>query len=147
VVLMQFGKRAELIKEYGDAAVQAVMERAGQLIAANIRSNDLAFRYDTSSIAILLGETGEKEAMLAIEKLRKIIGEVRFAAKDGGAQRAAAQFSAGVAEAVIRAEYDPIDVVTEIINRVEYALSQAVAQGPAKVVALEPAALAAGAVA
>ena len=84
VVLMQFGKRAELIKEYGDAGVQAVMERAGQLIAANIRSNDLAFRYDTSSIAILLGETGEKEAMLAIEKLRKIIAEVRFAAKDGG---------------------------------------------------------------
>jgi len=148
VVLMQFGKRAELIKEYGDAGVQAVMERAGQLIAANIRSNDLAFRYDTSSIAILLGETGEKEAMLAIEKLRKIIGEVRFGAKDGGGpQRPAAQFSAGVAEAVIRAEYDPIDVVTEIINRVEYALSQAVAQGPGKVVALEPAALAAGAVA
>jgi diguanylate cyclase (GGDEF)-like protein len=148
VVLMQFGKRAELIKEYGDAGVQAVMERAGQLIAANIRSNDLAFRYDTSSIAILLGETGEKEAMLAIEKLRKVIGEVRFGAKDGGGpQRAAAQFSAGVAEAVIRAEYDPIDVVTEIINRVEHALSQAVAQGPAKVVALEPAALAAGAVA
>ena len=148
VVLMQFGKRAELIKEYGDAGVQAVMERAGQLIAANIRSNDLAFRYDTSSIAILLGETGEKEAMLAIEKLRKIIGDVRFGAKDGGGpQRAAAQFCAGVAEAVIRAEYDPIDVVTEIINRVEHALSQAVAQGPAKVVALGPAALAAGAVA
>ena len=147
VVLMQFGKRAELIKEYGDAGVQAVMERAGQLIAANIRSNDLAFRYDTSSIAILLGETGEKEAMLAIEKLRKIIAPVHFPGKDGGPQRGAAQFSAGVAEAVIRAEYDPIDVVTEIINRVEYALSQAVAQGPAKVVALEPAALAAGAVA
>ena len=48
---------------------------------------------------------------------------------------------------MIRAEYDPIDVVTEIINRGEYALSQAVAQGPGKVVALEPAALAAVAVA
>jgi diguanylate cyclase (GGDEF)-like protein len=147
VVLMQFGKRAELIKEYGDAGVQAVMERAGQLIAANIRSNDLAFRYDTSSIAILLGETGEKEAMLAIEKLRKIIADVRFPAKDGAAKGAPAQFSAGIAEAVIRAEYDPLDVVTEIINRVEHALSQAVAQGPAKVVALGPAALVAGAVA
>jgi diguanylate cyclase (GGDEF)-like protein len=147
VALMQFGKRAELIKEYGDAGVQTVMERAGQLIAANIRSNDLAFRYDTSSIAILLGETGEKEAMLAIEKLRKIIAEVRFPAKDGAAQGVAAQFSAGIAEAVIRAEYDPIDVVTEIINRVEQALSQAVAQGPAKVVALGPAAVATGAVA
>jgi diguanylate cyclase (GGDEF)-like protein len=147
LVLMQFGKRSELIREYGEAEVQTVMQHAGQLFAANIRSNDLAFRYDTSTIAILLGETGEKEAMLAIEKLRKIIAEVRFPAKEGAAKGIAAQFSAGVAEAVIRAEYDPIDVVTEIINRVEHALSQALAQGPGKVVALGPAALAAGAVA
>ncbi len=147
VVLMQFGKSSSLIKEYGEAEVQAVMERAGQLFAANIRSNDLAFRYDTSTIAILLGETAEKEAMLAIEKLRKIIAEVRFPAKDGAALGAAAQFSAGLAEAVIRAEYDPIDVVTEIINRVEHALGQAMAQGPGRVVALGPAALASGAVA
>jgi len=146
VVLMQFGKSSAMIKEYGEAEVQAVMERAGQLFAANIRTNDLAFRYDTSTIAILLGETAEKEAMLAIEKLRKIIAEVRLPAKDG-AQGQPAQFSAGVAEAVIRTEYDPVDVVTEIINRVEHALSQAMTQGLGKVVALGPAALAAGAVA
>lgn len=147
VVLMQFGKSSSLIKEYGDAEVQAVMERAGQLFATNIRSNDLAFRYDTSTIAILLGETAEKEAMLAIEKLRKIIAGVRFPAKDGAAQGLPAQFSAGVAEAVIRAEYDPVDVVTEIINRAEQALAQAAAQGPGKVVALGPVAVAASAVA
>ena len=85
--------------------------------------------------------------MLAIEKLRKIIADVRFPAKDGAAKGVAAQFSAGVAEAVIRAEYDPLDVVTEIINRAEQALAQAMAQGPGRVVALGPAALAAGAVA
>jgi diguanylate cyclase (GGDEF)-like protein len=147
VVLLQFGKRSELIKEYGEAEVQAAMERAGQLFAAHIRSNDLAFRYDTSTIAILLGETAEKEAMLAIEKLRKIVAQVRFPAKDGTAGGTVAQFSAGVAEAVIRAEYDPIDVVTEIINRAEHALAQAIAQGPGRVVAQGPAALAAGAVA
>ena len=147
VVLLQFGKSSALIKEYGETEVQAVMGKAGQLFAANIRSNDLAFRYDTSTIAILLGETGEKEATLAIEKLRKIIAEVRFPAKDNSGQGAPAQFSAGVAEAVIRAEYDPIDVVTEIINRVEHALGQAMAQGLGKVVALGPAALAEGAVA
>lgn len=147
LVLMQFGSGSSLIREYGEAEVQAVIERAGQLFAANIRSNDLAFRYDTSTIAILLGETAEKEALLAVEKLRKIIAEVRFPAKDGAAQGIAAQFSTGVAEAVIRAEYDPVDVVTEIINRAEQALAQAVAQGPGKVVALGPAALAATAVA
>ena len=52
-----------------------------------------------------------------------------------------------LAEAVIRTEYDPIDVVTEVINRVEHALAQAVSQGPGKIVALGPAVLAAGAVA
>ena len=147
LVLMQFGRSSAMIKEYGEAEVQAVMARAGQLFAANIRSNDLAFRYDTMTIAILLGETAEKEALLAIEKLRKIISEVRFPAKDGGAQGQQARFCAGVAEAVIRTEYDPVDVVTEVINRVEHALAQAMAQGPGHIVAQGPAALAEGAVA
>jgi len=146
VLLLQFGKSAPLIKEYGEAEVQAVMERAGQRIAANIRSNDLAFRYDTTTIAILLGETAEKEAMLAVEKLRKIVSVVRFPAKEEGGQGPVAQFSAGLVEAVIRTEYDPVDVVTEVINRAERALAQAMAQGPGKVVALGQA-LAAGAVA
>jgi hypothetical protein len=84
--------------------------------------------------------------MLAIEKLRKIIAEVRFPAKDGAAEGQSALFSAGLAEAVIRTEYDPVDVVTEVINRVEHALTQAMSQGPGKIVALGPA-LAAGAVA
>jgi tetratricopeptide (TPR) repeat protein/GGDEF domain-containing protein len=145
VVLMQFGKSAAMVKEHGEAGVQAVMEKAGQKFAANIRSNDLAFRYDMMTIAILLGETPEKEAMLAIEKLRKIIGELKWPAKDGGESQGVL-FAAGVAEAVIRTEFDPVDVVTEVINRVEHALGQATAQGLGKVVALGPA-LAAGAVA
>jgi diguanylate cyclase (GGDEF)-like protein len=146
VLLLQFGKSVSMIKEFGEADVQAMMEKAGQLFAANIRTNDLAFRYDTTTIAILLGETAEKEAMFAVEKLRKIIAEVRVGAKDD-AKRQPAVFSAGLAEAVIRTEYDPIDVVTEVINRAEHALAQAVAQGPGKIVALGPAVLAAGAVA
>jgi diguanylate cyclase (GGDEF)-like protein len=146
VLLLQFGKSSGMIKEYGEAEVQTVMERAGQLFAANIRSNDLAFRYDTTTIAILLGETAEKEGMAAVEKLRKISAELRLPAKEDGGEARSAQFSAGLAEAVIRTEYDPVDVVTEVINRAEHALAQAMAQGPGKVVALGPA-LAARAVA
>jgi diguanylate cyclase (GGDEF)-like protein len=146
VLLLQFGRSSSMIKEYGESEVQSVMEKAGQLFAANIRSNDLAFRYDTTTIAILLGETAEKEAMQAVEKLRKIVSEVRLPAKDDGSQGPTAQFSAGLAEAVIRTEYDPVDVVTEVINRAEHALSQAMSQGPGKIVALGQA-LASGAVA
>jgi diguanylate cyclase (GGDEF)-like protein len=147
VLLLQFGKSGAMLKEYGEAEVQAVMERAGQMFAANIRSNDLAFRYDTTTIAILLGETAEKEALLAVEKLRKIVAEVRLPAKDDADKGPSVVFSAGLAQAVIRTEYDPVDVVTEVINRAEHALSQAMAQGLGKVVTLGPAALAASAVA
>src|ERR1700680_290959 len=145
-LLLKFGKSGAMIKEYGEAGVQGVMEKAGQLISDNIRTNDLAFRYDTTTIALLLGETAEKEALLAVEKLRKIVAEVRLPAKEEAAKGPSALFSAGLAQAVIRTEYDPVDVVTEVINRAEHALAQGRAQGPEKVVALSPA-LAAGAVA
>jgi hypothetical protein len=41
-----------------------------------------------------------------------------------------------LAEAVIRQQYDPVDIVTEVINRAELALDMAIAQGSGKVVAL-----------
>jgi diguanylate cyclase (GGDEF)-like protein len=146
VLLLQFGRSAALIKEYGEAAVEGAMEKIGQQFAANIRTNDLAFRYDTTTIAIILGDTTEKEAMMAIEKLRKIIAGVHLPAKEGSEEGHAMEFSAGLAEAVIKESYDPVDIVTEVINRAEHALATSLAHGLGKVVALG-AALAAGAVA
>jgi diguanylate cyclase (GGDEF)-like protein len=146
VLLLQFGRSAALIKEYGEAAVENAMEKIGQQFAANIRSNDLAFRYDTTTIALILGDTAEKEAMMAIEKLRKIIAGVQLPAKEGSDKGHAMEFSAGLAEAVVKESYDPVDIVTEVINRAEHALASSLAQGHGKVVALG-AALAAGAVA
>jgi diguanylate cyclase (GGDEF)-like protein len=146
VLLLQFGRSAALIKEYGEAAVEGAMEKIGQQFAANIRTNDLAFRYDTTTIAIILGDTAEKEAMMAIEKLRKIIAGVHLPAKEGSEKGHTMEFSAGLAEAVVKESYDPVDIVTEVINRAEHALASSLAQGYGKVVALA-AALAAGAVA
>jgi diguanylate cyclase (GGDEF)-like protein len=146
VLLLQFGRAAALIKEYGEAAIEAVMEKIGQQFAANIRTNDLAFRYDTTTVALILGETAEKEAMMAIEKLRKVVAEIRLPAQNDSAQNQSLEFSAGLAEAVIRESYDPVDIVTEVINRAEHALASSLSQGPGKVVALG-AAVASGAVA
>jgi diguanylate cyclase (GGDEF)-like protein len=146
VLLLQFGRSAALIKEYGEAAVESAMGKIGQQFAANIRTNDLAFRYDATTIAIILGDTAEKEAMMAIEKLRKVIAEVRLTDKAGSGNGHALEFSAGLAEAVVRESYDPVDIVTEVINRAEFALAASTVQGPGKIVALG-AALVAGAVA
>jgi diguanylate cyclase (GGDEF)-like protein len=146
VLLLQFGRSAALLREYGEAAIEKVMEKIGQQFAANIRTNDLAFRYDTTTIAIILGDTAEKEALLAVEKLRKTIAGVRLPAKEGSEKGPAMEFSAGLAEAVVRENYDPVDIVTEVINRAEHALASSLTQGPGKIVALG-AAIAAGAVA
>jgi len=56
-------------------------------------------------------------------------------------------FSAGLAEAVVRESYDPVDIVTEVINRAEHALATSLVQGPGKVVALGAALAGRGAVA
>jgi diguanylate cyclase (GGDEF)-like protein len=133
VLLMKFGRRGALVKEFGEAAVEAVMDQVGQLFSANIRTNDLAFRYDATTVALILGDTGEKEALLAVEKLRRLLAEVRFSPKSEPVV-----FTAGLAQAVMRQHYDPVDIVTEVVNRADQALEQAVAQGPGKVVSLAP---------
>ncbi len=145
ILLVQFGRSVSMIKEYGEAGMEQTMEKIGQIFSANIRGNDLAFRYDTTTIAILLGETAEKEGMLAVEKLRRVISEVKLR-KEGSDQAHPVHFSAGLAEAVVRPGFDAVDIVTEVINRAELALSSAMSQGPGKVVALN-AERAAGAVA
>jgi diguanylate cyclase (GGDEF)-like protein len=131
VLLMQFGKSAAMVKEFGEAAVEAAMREIGQLFAANIRQNDLAFRYEMTTIAIVLGETAEKEALMAVEKLRKVIATVKMPEKEDPIA-----FNAGLAEAVVRQQYDSVDIVTEVINRAELALDMAVAQGMGKIVSM-----------
>jgi len=133
ILLMHFGRGAAMIKEFGEPALEAVMDQVGQLFTANIRSNDLAFRYDTTTVAIILGDTAEKEALLAVEKLRKLVADVRLPGKDQPLP-----FSAGLAEAVMRSAYDPVDIVTEVINRAEQALHDALTQGAGTVLSLAP---------
>lgn len=133
VMLLQFGKAPVLVKEHGEKALEAVMEQIGKSFASSIRQNDLAFRYGASSVALVLGETAEKEAFQAAEKLRKLIGEIRLPGKD-----APVPFHAGIAEAVVRANFDAVDIVTEVINRAEAALDSAITQGNGKVVAQAP---------
>jgi diguanylate cyclase (GGDEF)-like protein len=131
VLLMQFGEKAAMVKEFGESAVEALMQQIGQLFAANIRQNDLAFRYETTTIAIVLGETPEKEGVMAAQKLQRLLAQLRLPEK-----QESVQFNAGLAEAVVRGDYDPVDIVTEVINRAEQALQTANAQGAGKIVAL-----------
>src|SRR6202022_1260325 len=131
LALLQFGKGSTMVKQHGEKSVEAAMQKIGQIFAANIRQNDLAFRYETTTIALVLGETAETEALLAVDKLRKLVADIRFSEE-------ILPFSAGLAEAVVRQRYDPADIVTEVINRADMALAAAVVQGMGRVVSVPP---------
>jgi diguanylate cyclase (GGDEF)-like protein len=126
VLLMRFGGVTKDSLDNGESTIQ----RIGQLVAANVRQNDLAFRYATNAVAIVLGETADKEAQLVVEKIRRLIANAI------SEKQIASSFNAGIAEAVVRQEYDPVDIVTEVINRAERALEKSVADGPGKSLAL-----------
>jgi len=128
VLLMRFGGFAKDSADSGETTIQ----RIGQLVAANVRQNDLAFRYATNAVAIVLGETADKEAQLVVDKMRRLIANAI------SEKQIAASFNAGIAEAVVRQDYDPVDIVTELINRAERALEKSVADGPGKSLTLAP---------
>jgi tetratricopeptide (TPR) repeat protein/GGDEF domain-containing protein len=136
VALIQFGKGSVVLKEHGEKAVEAAMQKIGQIFAANIRQNDLAFRYEMTTSALVLGETAEKEALMAVEKLRKLLTDVKLSDE-------ILPFSAGLAEAVVRQQFDPVDIVTEVINRADMALDMGIAQGMGRIASLAPAVAAA----
>jgi diguanylate cyclase (GGDEF)-like protein len=134
VLLVRLGDRAAMLKEFGENAVEATMRQIGQLFGANIRQNDLAFRYETTTIAIVLGETAATEGTVAAEKLRKLVSGLTVFEKD-----APIPFHAGLAEAVVREQYDSVDIVTEVINRAEHALTAALSHGSGHLEILPPA--------
>jgi hypothetical protein len=76
--------------------------------------------YDLTTIALILADTPERGALLALEKLRRILADVRLPGRD-----MPPPITVGVAEAVTRPAFDAADIVTEAINRVETALERA----------------------
>jgi GGDEF domain-containing protein len=123
-MLMNFGKGSALVKEIGEAALEEMMQSVGQAVCTHIRQNDVAIRYDRTSIALLLADTNEKSAFFVVDKMRKVLGDARVPGTDR-----AVQMTAGISEALIQAKYDAVDIVTEVINRVESALETALANG------------------
>ena len=120
VMLIEFGKSSNLVKEFGHHAVETTMREMGQLVSSHIRQADVGVQYDFTTIALILADTSEAGAALALEKLRRIVKDVRLPGRD-----TPLSMTAGIAEAVLRPNFDPIDMVTEVINRVEVALESA----------------------
>ena len=130
LALMRFGPDS-LIRGLGEKQAEAAMQEVGQLIIAFTRQTDAAVRYDRTAIAVAFGDSNEQGAMLAIKKLRKAISVARL-----GPQ--ALQVACGIAEAVIQPNFDPADIVTELVNRADSALVSARAEGADATQSIKP---------
>ena len=133
LMLLNFGKVSALSREAGESALENLMQSLGQSITANIRQTDIAIRYDRTTIALILGDTKDTNSFFVIDKFRKVIAGVKVPGTESPIS-----MTVGVAGAVIQKEYDPIDIVTEVINRAEQALDVAQSQGPNSAHAMAP---------
>ncbi|HEY6349626.1 MAG TPA: tetratricopeptide repeat protein [Candidatus Angelobacter sp.] len=124
LMLLHFGKTSALIKEVGEPALESMMQQIGLTICSHIRQNDVAVRYDTTSIALLLSDTDSKNAFLVVDKMRKVLSPNKVPGTDRNPP-----ITVGIAEAVLQPHFDSVDIVTEVINRVESALEVARSEG------------------
>lgn len=133
LMLLNFGKVSILAREAGEAAMEGMMQSIGQSVCANIRQTDIAVRYDRTSIALILGDTKDTNSFFVVDKLRKVMASVKVPGTEHPVT-----MTVGIAGAVIHKEYDPVDIVTEVMNRAEQALDVAQSQGPNSAHALAP---------
>ncbi|HZR30727.1 MAG TPA: diguanylate cyclase [Terriglobales bacterium] len=131
LMLMEFGRGSSMVREFGQPAVETMMRQVGQIISTHIRQADVGVLYDLTTIALILADTPEKGAMMALDKLRKLLDDIHLPGRD-----TLPPISAGIAELVVRPQFDPCDIVTEAINRVEAALEGARSNAEKKVCAL-----------
>ncbi len=124
LLLMNFGASSALVKEVGEERVEEAMQEIGHLITAHVRQNDIAVRYDLTSIALVLTDTNDKTAFFVLDKLRKALANARMPGSNGNVT-----VTTGIAELVMQPKYDAVDIVTEGINRVENALEMAKHEG------------------
>jgi len=133
LMLLNFGRVSVLSREAGEGALENLMQSLGQSVAANIRQTDIAIRYDRTSIALILGDTKDANSFFVIDKFRKVIAGVKIPGTENPIS-----MTVGIAGAVMQKEYDPVDIVTELINRAEHALEVAHSQGPNSAHAMAP---------
>ena len=132
LALLQIDGGPELLRQQGEGPFDRYMEQLGKAVQAIIRQTDLAIKYTSWALAVVLPDTPLSGAQMFAEKLKRAVGGLR-PPWDGGQLT----MSFAVAEAITRQDFDNEDIVTDLINRVEAGLEEARKRGGNEIVALE----------
>ena len=127
VCLLEPENASALVKTQGDAGLQRYLKQVAKALQSNMRQNDVAIRYNPCAIAILFPDTALPQGGLAVEKFRRAISQIKL---DGGSPL---NFCSVVCEVHLGSNFDAVDGVTEVINRLEGAMEQARKDGGKRV--------------
>jgi GGDEF domain-containing protein len=97
-----------------------------------VRQNDVAVKYTSWSLAFILPDTALAGAQNLADKLRRAASGLK-----PPWDSTQVTLSAGIVEAVAKADYESEDIVTDLINRAETSVEEARKRGGDTVVALE----------
>ncbi|HXT74141.1 MAG TPA: diguanylate cyclase [Candidatus Angelobacter sp.] len=131
LVILQLDRGAEILRQEGDAALEAYMNQVARALEPLIRQGDLGVKYTAWSLAFVLPDTSREKGEPLAEKLRQAAAQVRPSWAG-----AAVSLSAVVADAGARAADENEDRVTEWINRAEVGLDEVRHRGGNAVVTL-----------
>ena len=124
LIILQVDHGGDLLRQYGDGAVDQYIEQLARALSSAVRQTDIAVKYTAWSLAFILPDTSLENAQVLAEKLRQVAGTVHPSWGNGSLSA-----SAIVAEASSRPGDDTEDRVTEWINRAEAGLEEAYQNG------------------
>jgi diguanylate cyclase (GGDEF)-like protein len=132
LALLQIDGGPELLRQQGEGPFDRYMEQLGKAVQSIVRQTDLAIKYTSWALAVVLPDTPLSGAQMFAEKLKRSVSGLRPSWDDGQLT-----MSVALAEAITRHDYDNEDIVTDLINRVETGLEEARKRGGNEIVALE----------
>lgn len=131
LVILEVDHGPEILREEGDAAMEAYMNQVAQAVEPSIRQSDLGVKYTAWALAFVLPDTSRENAEELAKKLRQLAAQVQpeWAKKP-------LTLGAVVADAAARPTDENEDRVTEWINRAEHGLDEIRRHGGNRVVSL-----------
>lgn len=132
LVVLQIDRGGEILRQHGELPMERFLEQLSRSLQPIVRQNDVAVKYTSWSLAFILPDTTLAGAQNLADKLRRAASGLR-----PPWDSTQITLSAGIVEAVARPDYDSEDIVTDLINRVEFSVEEARKKGGDTVVALE----------
>jgi len=132
LAILQIDRGAEILRQQGESPVERFLEQLARSLQPIVRQNDVAVKYTSWSLAFILPDTSLAGARNLADKLRRAASGLR-----PPWDTTQVTLSAGIVEAVAKADYESEDIVTDLINRAEVSVEEARKRGGDTIVALE----------